>query len=128
LEEIEQTQLSTKDAEYLNRLWKEETATAFADAKKYAAEKAEQRKIAAERLKIKERSKPSTPKNPTDLHLRVEELQKELRDCKTTKPPNNNFKQGAPHITEGDSEEEAEAREAEAVDIKELLKKTRQII
>jgi len=87
LERIEQTQLSTKDAEYLNRLWKEETATAFADAKKYAAEKAEQRKIAAERLKMKERSKPSTPKNPTDLHLRVEELQKELKRLQDNKAP-----------------------------------------
>ena len=42
LENIEQTQLSMRDAEYLNRLWREETATAFTDAKKYAAEKAEQ--------------------------------------------------------------------------------------
>ena len=42
LENIEQTQLSTRDAEYLNRLWQEEMATTFADAKKYAAEKAEQ--------------------------------------------------------------------------------------
>jgi len=73
------------------RLWREETATAFADAKKYAAEKAEQRKIAAERLKIKERSKPSTPKNETDLHLRVEELQKELRRLQENKAPQRQF-------------------------------------
>ena len=34
LESIERTQLSTRDAEYLNRLEQEETATAFAEAKK----------------------------------------------------------------------------------------------
>jgi len=42
LENIEQTQLSTRDAEYLNRLWRKETAMAFTDVKKYAAEKAQQ--------------------------------------------------------------------------------------
>jgi len=57
-------QLSTRDAEYLNRLWREETATAFTDAKKYAAKKAQQWKTAAERLKLKKRNKPSTPRKP----------------------------------------------------------------
>jgi len=42
LENIERTQLRMRDAEYLNRLWREEMATAFADEKKYAAEKAKQ--------------------------------------------------------------------------------------
>ena len=56
--------LSTRDTEYLNRQWREETATAFTDAKKYAAKKAEQWITAAERLKLKERNKPSTLKKP----------------------------------------------------------------
>ena len=34
LENIERTQLSTRDAEYLNRLWQEEMAMAFTDEKK----------------------------------------------------------------------------------------------
>ena len=84
-------QLSTRDAEYLNRLWWEETATAFTDVKKYAAEKAEQWKTAAERLKLKERNKPSTPKKQTDLHPRVEELQKELNRLQENKAPQCQF-------------------------------------
>ena len=81
--------------------------------KKYAAEK--QWKTAAERLKLKEKNKPSTPKKPTDLHPRMEELQKEL-----------NRLQVAPQPTEeGDSEEEAKAKEAEAAETREPSEKTR---
>jgi len=75
----------------LNKLWWEETAMAFADVKKYATEKAEQHKTAAEKLKLKERSKPSTPKNQTDLHLRVKELQTELKRLQENKAPQRQF-------------------------------------
>ena len=66
-------------------------------------------------------------KNPTDLHPRVEELQKELNRLQENKaPPDINSKQEVPQTTkEGDSEEEAKAKEAEAAETRESSEKTR---
>ena len=96
---------------------------AFTGAKKYAAEKAEQWKTAAERLKLKERNKPSTPKNTQQ----VEELQKELNMLQENKAsPMSISKREAPQTTEeGDSEEEAKAKETEAAETRKSSEKTR---
>ena len=56
-------------------------------------------------------------KKQTDLHPRVEELKKELNRLQENKPPNINSKWEALQTTEeGDSEEEAKAKEAEAAE------------
>ena len=84
LRHIKEATLSDRDTEYLNCLWQEETSAAFAEAKKYASVKAEQRNCTNEKRRT-EKSSASTPreqlppKNRGDLHLRVEELQKELK-------------------------------------------------
>ena len=88
---------------------------AFTGAKKYAAEKAEQWKTAAERLKLKERNKPSTPKNhplqkkPNRPSPKGGGAPKGIKQAsREQSPPNVNCKREASQTTEeGDSEEEA---------------------
>ena len=87
LENIKQTQLSMRDVEYLNRLWWEEMAMAFADAKKYATEKAEQWKTAAERLKLKESSKNIHSKKPNRPPPKGGGAPKELKRLQENKAP-----------------------------------------
>jgi len=84
LRHIKEATLSDRDTEYLNRLWQEETSAAFAEAKKYASVKAEQRKCTNEKRRTEKSSasiprEQLPPKSHGDLHLRVEELQKELK-------------------------------------------------
>ena len=130
LENIKWTQLSTRDAEYLNRLWQEETATAFTDAKKYADEKAEQWQTTAERLKFKERNKPSTLKKPNRPPPKGGGAPKGIKQASREQSPHNvNSKWEAPQTTEeGDLEEEAKAKEAEAAETREPSEKTTKII
>jgi len=76
---------------------------------------------------IKERNKPSTPRKPNRPPPKGEGAPKGIKQAsREQSPPNVNCKREAPQTTEeGDSEEEAKVKEAEAAETREPSKKTR---